>query len=111
MSNNKRKRKSMREKEFINSLIFFITVITLVFGSIIYLWVHNETKLIERNNIVLMKTKQLLIEENRKLNGDIASLMRADRITKIAEDKLGLITPLPEKIVVFIDDEFYESIK
>tara|TARA_A100001011_G_scaffold399892_1_gene510845 strand:- start:21955 stop:22290 length:336 start_codon:yes stop_codon:yes gene_type:complete len=111
MSNNKRKRKSMREKEFINSLIFFITVITLVFGSIIYLWVHNETKLIERNNIVLMKTKQLLIEENRKLNGDIARLMRADRITKIAEEKLGLITPSPEKFVVLIDSELYESIK
>lgn len=111
MSKNKRKRKSMKQKEFINSLIFFITVITLVFGSIIYLWVHNETKLIERNNIVLMKTKQLLIEENRKLSGDIAGLMRADRITKIAEDELGLITPSPEKIVVLIDSEYYESIK
>ena len=111
MSKNKRKRKSMRQKKFFNFLLFFITVITIVFGSIIYLWVHNETKLIERNNIILTKTKQLLIEENKKLKGDIARLMRADRITKIAEDELGLITPTPEKIVVLVDDDFYENIE
>ena len=37
--------------------------------------------------------------------------MRADRITKIAEDELGLITPTPEKIVVLVDDDFYENIE
>ena len=29
--------------------------------------------------------------------------MRADRITSIAEEKLDLVTPIPESLVVFIE--------
>ena len=111
MSQIKRKRRSMRQKEFMNSLVFIITGLSITVGFTIYVWVHNETKLIERNNIILLKTKQFLIEENRKLNGDIASLMRADRITRIAEKELGLITPSPEKLVIVLNGDSFKDYK
>jgi len=110
MSKIKRKRRSMRQKEFMNSLVFIITAISITIGFTIYIWVYNEAKLIERNNFILLKTKQLLIEENRKLNGDIASLMRVDRITRIAEKELGLITPSPEKLVIVLNDDSFMNI-
>jgi len=111
MSKIKKIRKSIRQKEFMNSLVFIITGICITVGFTIYVWVHNETKLIERNNLILLKTKHLLIEENRKLNGNIASLMRVDRITRIAEKELGLITPSPEKLVIVLNNDSFKKYK
>ena len=74
-----------------------------VTGLLIYLWVYNEIILTEKGNAGLRKTKEALLEDNNRLEGNIARLMRADRITSLAEKELSLVTPVPETLVVFIE--------
>ena len=74
-----------------------------VTGLLIYLWGYNEIILTEKGNVGLRKTKEALLEDNNSLEGNIARLMRADRITSLAEKELSLVTPVPETLVVFIE--------
>ena len=88
----------------IHQLHLFLAVSLLsVTGLLIYLWVYNEIILTEKGNAGLRKTKEVLLEDNKRLGGNIARLMRADRITSIAEKELNLVTPVPETLVVFIE--------
>jgi hypothetical protein len=41
----------------------------------------------------------------------IARLMRADRITAIAEKDLKLVTPEPESLVVFTETESFAKVR
>lgn len=99
----RRRRTSRKQKEFINSLLFLAVSLLSVSGLLVYLWVYNEIILTERGNTGLRKTQESLLEDNKRLEGDIARLMRADRITSIAEKELNLVTPVPETLVVFIE--------
>ena len=80
-----RRRTSRKQKEFINSILFLAVSLLSVTGLLIYLWVYNEIILTEKGNAGLRKTKEVLPEDNKRLGGNIARLMRADRITSIAE--------------------------
>jgi cell division protein FtsL len=46
------------------------------------------------------KTKQELLEENRILTMEVASLKSPARIERIARDDLGLRSPRPEQVVM-----------
>ena len=100
---SKRRKPSRKQKEFINSILFLAVSLLSVAGLLIYLWVYNEIILTEKNNDGLGYSREDLSENNRRLKADIARLMRADRITYIAEEKLDLVTPAPESLVVFIE--------
>ena len=100
---SKRRKPSRKQKEFINSVLFLAVSLLSVAGLLIYLWVYNEIILTEKSNDGLQYSKEDLSENNRRLRADIARLMRADRITSIAEEKLDLVTPIPESLVVFIE--------
>ena len=100
---SKRRKPSRKQKEFINSVLFLAGSLLAVAGLLIYLWVYNEIILTEKSNDGLQYSKEDLSENNRRLRADIARLMRADRITSIAEEKLDLVTPIPESLVVFIE--------
>ena len=99
----RRRRTSRKQKEFISSILFLAVSLLSVTGLLIYLWVYNEIILTEKGNVGLRKTKEALLEDNNRLEGNIARLMRADRITSLAEKELSLVTPVPETLVVFIE--------
>ncbi|MDP6457026.1 MAG: hypothetical protein QF613_00170 [Candidatus Marinimicrobia bacterium] len=99
-----RKRKSKRQQEFINSLLFFVVSILSISGLLTYLWVYNEINITTRENVALRKIKVNMIEENGELFSQITRLKRIDRITRIAEDELSMVTPEPETLVVYLDD-------
>ena len=99
----RRRRASRKQKEFISSILFLAVSLLSVTGLLIYLWVYNEIILTAKGNVGLRKTKEALLEDNNRLEGNIARLMRADRITSIAEKELSLVTPVPETLVVFIE--------
>ena len=99
----RRRRTSRKQKEFISSILFLAVSLLSVTGLLIYLWVYNEIILTEKGNVGLRKTKEALLEATHRLAGNIARLMRADRITSIAEKELSLVTPVPETLVVFIE--------
>lgn len=98
-----RKRRSKREREFINSLLFFVASILSIAGLLTYLWVYNEINITARENVALEKIRKNIVAENVDLRNDVAALVRVDRITEIAETELNMVTPEPETLVVFIE--------
>ncbi|MBS1272564.1 MAG: Cell division protein FtsL [Candidatus Marinimicrobia bacterium] len=88
----------------------FMVVVALLIGLFLgYLWVHNAVTKTIKENMALRKLEQQLDNQNRELRSELTNLSRGDRIKRIARTELGMVTPEPESLVVFIDGEFYES--
>jgi len=100
-----KKRRSKKQREFINSLLFFVISLLSITGLLIYLWVYNEINITERENVALERIRKNASAENVELSSEIAGLIRVDRITKIAKDELKMVTPEPETLIVFINPE------
>lgn len=106
----RRKRKSKRQQEFINSLLFFVVSILSISGLLTYLWVYNEINITTRENVALDRIRANMIDENSELFSQLTRLKRVDRITRIAEKELSMVTPEPETLVVYLDDaHLYDS--
>lgn len=101
-----RTRKSKRQQEFINSLLFFVVSILSISGLLTYLWVYNEINITTRENVALHRIRTNMIEENSELFSVLTRLKRVDRITRIAEKELSMVIPEPETLVVYLDDTY-----
>jgi len=100
-------------KQSSNDMFFtmtFMVVVTLLIGLFLgYLWVHNAVTNTIKENMALRKLEQQLDNQNRELRSELTNLSRGDRIKRIARSELGMVTPKPESLVVFIDGETYKS--
>ena len=78
--------------------------ISIIVFSLIFLTLKldcNETK----EDIVRLKLKKKIISNNIKsLKIKENRLISKNRIEKIAKETLGMHSPLPESLIVFIDD-------
>ena len=78
--------------------------ISIIVFSLIFLTLKldcNETK----EDIVRLKLKKKIISNNIKsLKVKENRLISKNRIEKIAKETLGMHSPLPESLIVFIDD-------
>ena len=102
----RRHRKTQRNRQdFINSLLFFVISVLFISGFLSYLWIYNEINLTVRDIVRLEQIHENLLTENRALDNTNAALSRSDRIASVARDKLGMISPEPETLVVYVDPE------
>lgn len=99
------------QQDFINSLLFFLVAILSISGLLTYLWIYNEINLTMREIIELEQIHENLLTENRELENTNAALRRSDRISMVAREKLGMITPLPETLVVYVDPEILAKLE
>ena len=78
--------------------------ISIIVFSLIFLTLKldcNETK----EDIVRLKLKKKIISNNIKsLKVKENRLISKNRIEKIAKETLGMYSPLPESLIVFIND-------
>lgn len=77
-----------------------VVVAALVSGLVLYAWPHLELR---RSGIAtqdMYRERERLIEENRKLRLEKASLENLKRVETIATRELGLATPAAEKVIV-----------
>ena len=98
-----RKRISKRQRDLIQSLVFFISTLSIVSCLIIYLWVYTE---IDETLLVIEiqnSTLQELQNEVRELQSNIESLSRADVIAKRARNELDMVFTQPETLQITID--------
>lgn len=98
-----RKRISKRQRDLIQSLVFFISTISIISCLIIYLWVYTE---IDETLLVIEiqnSTLQELQNEVRELQSNIESLSRADIIAKRARNELDMVFTQPETLQITID--------
>jgi cell division protein FtsL len=77
-----------------------LLVACLVAGLGLYAWPHLERRQAGMEAQQLDRERERLVEENRKLRLEKASLEELQRVEAIARRDLGLAPPLPEQVVV-----------
>ncbi len=74
----------------------------LVMGGVLYAWPHLQLREAGKEAQELSRDKERLLEENRKLRLEKATLESLRRVETIASRDLGLRPPAPEDTVVIV---------
>ena len=72
----------------------------LVLGGVLYAWPHLQIRRAGKEAQELSREKERLLEENRKLRLEKATLENLRRVEVIASRDLGLLAPAPENTIV-----------
>jgi cell division protein FtsL len=75
-------------------------VATLVFGLVLYAWPHLQVRQVDGERVRMSREREQLVEANRKLRLEKASLENLKRVEQIAVRDLGLRPPAAESLVV-----------
>ena len=100
----KRRRRSKKNTEFLQTLLFFFTTLLSISGLIIYLWVYTE---IDETMLAIEIQNQVAKELDntvKELKMEIAQLSRGDRISYVARTELNMIPSQPETLMIYIDN-------
>ena len=100
-----KKRRSRKNNDLIQTVIFFSSSILSIAGLIIYLWIYTEID----QTVINIETQKQVSKELRnslsELEIEISRLSRGDRISRIARTELGMVPAKPETIMIYIDQE------
>jgi cell division protein FtsL len=77
-----------------------VLVMTLVGGLVLYAWPHLQIRETSRAQERMSRQRERLLEENRKLRLEKASLENLRRVENIATRELGLSSPPAARVVV-----------
>ncbi|HET6899997.1 MAG TPA: cell division protein FtsL [Vicinamibacteria bacterium] len=77
-----------------------LLVMTLVGGLVLYAWPHLQIRETSRAQDRMSRERERLLEENRKLRLEKASLENLRRVETIATRDLGLQPPAAARVVV-----------
>ena len=77
-----------------------VLVMTLVGGLVLYAWPHLQIRETSRAQDRMSRERERLLEENRKLRLEKASLENLRRVETIATRDLGLQSPVAARVVV-----------
>jgi cell division protein FtsL len=75
-------------------------VATLVLGLVLYAWPHLQVRQVDSERVRMSREREQLVEVNRKLRLEKASLENLKRVEQIAIRDLGLRPPAPERLIV-----------
>lgn len=79
---------------------YLLIVTTVVFCALFFVWSRLEVLQMGYELSRANKTYEYLVKENQCLRVEVASLKSPVRIEKIARERLGLINPKPEDILL-----------
>ena len=99
----KRKRRSKKNKEFLQTLLFFFTSTLSIVGLIAYLWVYTEVDESMLSIEIQMQVEKELQNTVKELKMDIAQLSRSSRISSFARNELKMIPAAPETLTIYIN--------
>jgi cell division protein FtsL len=97
-SNNSKNKRIKRNPKliaaYLSLMVVFITA--LLFSA----WCRDQSRKINTDIIKQTQIAEQLAEMQDRLKIELARLKSPRRISKIARDRLGLITPTPEQTIV-----------
>ena len=79
---------------------FLLSLLVLVAVALVYVWSHLYNTQLKYQIAEEMTVRDNLMEENRRLKVEIATLKSPQRIESIARDKLKLQYPEREQVVL-----------
>ena len=106
-----KKRRSRKNNDLIQTVIFFSSSILSIAGLIMYLWIYTE---IDQTVINIETQKEVSKELKNSLNEleiEISRLSRGDRISRVARIELDMVPAKPETIMIYIDQEDLAQVK
>ena len=106
----RRKRRSKRARDLIQSFIFVLFTIGSISCLIIYLWVFKE---IDESLLAIeiqAMTVRELANEISELTSTIDQLSRPDIITARARKELGMVIAQPETLLIAVDKAILENL-
>lgn len=106
----RRKRRSKRARDLIQSFIFVLFTIGSISGLIIYLWIFKE---IDESLLAIeiqAMTVRELANEISELTSTIDQLSRPDIITARARKELGMVIAQPETLLIAVDKAILENL-
>jgi cell division protein FtsL len=80
--------------------LLLLLAMALVGGLVLYAWPSLEIRQTTLAREHMSKERERLLEENRKLRLEKATLENLHRVETIARRDLGLVTPAPDKLIV-----------
>lgn len=101
----KRRRRSKKRNEFLQTLLFFLTTILSISGLIIYLWVYTEINETLLAIEVQSQVSKELENSVKELKMDVSNLSRSDRISNVARVELKMVPAQPETLMIFISND------
>ena len=99
----KRKRRSKKSSEFIQTLLFFMTTILSISGLIVYLWVYTE---IDETMLAIEVQNQVTKELDnslKELKMEVLNLSSSERISSVARNELNMLPAEPETLMIYIN--------
>ncbi len=79
---------------------FILSLLVLVAVALVYVWSHLHNTQLKYRIAEEMTVRENLLEENRRLKVEIATLKSPQRIESIAREKLKLQYPEREQVVL-----------
>ena len=92
--------KSRPKGRKLNLLILFTLLIFFIGGSLFYVWSRIQVIKLGYEISDALKEERALIEANKKLRLEIATLKSYSRIEKFAMEELRMAKPKPEQVIV-----------
>lgn len=77
-------------------------VIALVVAMALYAWPGLELRRTGLDIVRLNREREMLVERNRKLKLEKASLEQLQRVEQLARRELQLVAPAPERVIVVL---------
>ncbi len=102
-------RRSKKQKEYLQTITFFLVTILSITGLITYLWVYTEVDETLMALEIQNSTVDELVDDIKELQSKMEYLQRADVIATKAQRELGMVTARPESITVYIEPNLYTN--
>ncbi len=88
---------------------YFLAVIVVVSGMLIYLWGHVKTMGQGQAQARLINERKALLRHRDHLNARVARLKQSSRIREIATEKLGMVFPEEPPRNLYLDPGLSDS--
>ena len=83
---------------------FIVVTLVLMAVALIYVWSHIHMTELEYLVAAEMSTKEKLVEEQRKLKVEIATLKSPQRLEAVAKEQLHMTYPTREQVIILNND-------
>jgi cell division protein FtsL len=89
-------------REVNRNLIFVVLVVALIFIGccLFYVWSHHQIISLGYETSEAAREEQTLLQENKRLRLELASLKAPGRIERMAQHELGLVAPQKEQLII-----------
>lgn len=100
-SRNARNSKKKRIKRNPILTMSYLVLMAVFIGELLFsAWCREQSRIVDTDIIKQTQIAERLSDMQDKLKIELAVLKSPKRITKIARDRLGLITPTPKQTIV-----------